>query len=104
MSGNQLSSTIIINKKPAEKLLVGMAFSNWLQSGETISTINSVAYNACDGAGALTFSSETIVGTNVNFFIEGGSAGIRYKIIVTITTSSGQILIGDGPLNVIPGD
>lgn len=104
MSGNQLSSTVLINKKPDEKILVGMAFANWLQSGETISSITSVSYSACDGAEALTFSQQTIVGTNVNFFVESGSVGIRYKVIVTIVTSSGQTLIGDGPLNVVPGE
>ena len=94
------SSSIIIKKKEGEKLAVGMDFGPWMQSGETISSINSVSTEECAGASALTFSNEVISGTNVNFFVEGGTAGIRYTVVVSITTSAGEILIGDGQLAV----
>lgn len=94
------SSSIIIKKKAAEKLAVGMDFGPWMQSGETISTINDVSTEECDGASPITFSNEVISGTKVNFFVEGGTAGIRYTVVVNITTSSGEILIGDGQLVV----
>lgn len=94
------SSSIRIKKKAGEKLAVGMDFGPWMQSGETISTINDVSTEECTGASALIFSNEVISGTNVNFFVEGGTAGIAYTVIVNITTSSGEILIGDGQLIV----
>lgn len=94
------SSSIIIKKKVGEKLAVGMDFGSWMQSGETISTINSVTTEECSGASSLTFSNQVISGTNVNFFVEGGTAGYRYTVVVNITTSSGEILIGDGQLVV----
>jgi hypothetical protein len=95
------SSSIIIKKKVGEKLAVGMDFGPWMQSGDTISTINDVTTSECDGATPPTFSNEAISGTNVNFFVEGGTSGYRYTIIVNITTSAGEILIGDGQLVVL---
>lgn len=94
------SSSIIIKKKVGEKLAVGMDFGSWMQEGETISTINSVTTAECDGASPPTFTNEVISGTNANFFVEGGTHGYRYTVIVSITTSAGEILIGDGQLVV----
>ena len=94
------SSSIIIKKKAGEKLAVGMDFGPWMQEGQTISTINDVSTAECDGAEAIVFSNEVISGTNVNFFVEEGTAGIRYTVIVSITTSAGETLIGDGQLVV----
>lgn len=94
-------STNIIKKKAGETLNVAMAFSNWL-NGESISGITSVTATACsDGsATAVTIGSATISDTNAVFSVAAGTAGIRYTIRVTITTSGSQILIGEGILVV----
>lgn len=92
------SSSIIIKKKSGEKLAVGMDFGPWMTSGDTISTINDVTTDECADASAITITNEVISGTNVNFFVDGGTAGIRYTVIVNITTSAGETLIGDGQL------
>lgn len=94
------SSSIVIKKKAGEKLAVGMDFGSWMQEGETISTINSVTVDQCGSPADPTFTNQVISGTNVNFFVEGGEAGNRYTVIVNITTSSDEILIGDGQLVV----
>lgn len=94
------SSSIVIKKKVGEKLAVGMDFGSWMQEGETIATINDVTSSECAGSSSITFSNEVISGTNVNFFVEGGTSGERYTITVNITTSAGEILIGDGQLVV----
>lgn len=94
------SSSIIIKKKAGEKLAVGMDFGSWMASGETISAINDVTSSECTGSSPLVFTNEAISGTNVNFFVEGGTAGERYTVIVSIDTSVGELLIGDGQLVV----
>jgi hypothetical protein len=94
-----LDSTTIIEKRASEKLLVAMDFGSWLSSGETINTVNSVVATG-DGS-AVTAGSGTISGSRIIFFLEEGQAGYRYAITVSITTSSGQILVGEGPLKVI---
>ena len=94
------SSSIVIKKKAAEKLAVGMDFGSWMQSGETISSINSVSSSECADSSSLTFTNEVISGTNVNFFVEGGTIGERYTVTVSINTSAGEILVGDGQLVV----
>lgn len=94
------SSSIIIKKKVGEKLAVGMDFGPWMLSGETIASIVEVSTEECDGASPIVFTNEVISGTNVNFFVEGGTAGIRYTVVVKITTSSEETLIGDGHLVV----
>lgn len=94
------SSSIVIKKKVGEKLAVGMDFGAWLQSGETITAINSVSSSECTGSSPLVFTNEAISGTKVNFFVEGGTAGERYSVIVSIDTSTGELLIGDGQLVV----
>lgn len=91
----------IIRKKAGERLLVGMSFLNWL-NGETISSVTSVDSEACtDGSASdIVIETITIVGTDVVFFASGGTAGIRYRILVTIVTSGTQILIGEGIMAV----
>lgn len=94
-------ATNLIKKKAGETLSVAMAFANWLGS-ETINSITSVTATACsDGSASnLTFGSSSISSTNVVFLVSGGTAGIRYKVLVTIVTSGSQILIGEGILVV----
>lgn len=91
-----LDSTIIIEKRSTEKILVAMDFGAWLSTDETISTADSVI------ASGLTIGSATISGSRVLFFVEGGETGSRYQVTVTITTSTGQIFVGEGPLKVVP--
>ena len=93
------NATNIIRKKVGEKLLIGMDFTNWL-GNESVSSITSVIGAACvDGNySAIIFGTSSLSGNNVVFTVEGGTAGIRYRIQVTIVTSGGQILIGEGIL------
>jgi hypothetical protein len=94
------TSDNLIKKKPGEKLNVAMDFGQWLASADSIASITNIIAEYCDGATNLTFSGTGISGTRVIFTVEGGTAGIRYKVIVTITTTLGEILIGDGILAV----
>lgn len=94
-----IDSTVIIEKRAGEKLLCGFDFGPWLSSGETITGITSVVGTGDEGS--VTISDETVSGTRVVFYIEGGTPRVRYAITCTITTSLNQILIGEGPLKVM---
>lgn len=95
-------SDVIISKKAAEKLAVGMDFSMWMGDDATITNITSVTVTECAGevSSDLIITSQTVSGQTVAFFVSGGTAGIRYNIEVIITTSEGEILAGDGTLVV----
>ncbi len=94
-------SDVIISKKASEKLAVGMDFSEWMGDDATIVTINSITSVQCAGMSSdLTFSAQAITGQTAGFFVEGGTAGLRYEVRVNITTNEGEILEGDGILVV----
>lgn len=76
-------------KQPAERKRYSIDYSDWLDTGETIST----ATFAVAPTGALEVDAYTIgsPATSVVFFVNGGTSGVTYKVTVTITTSGGQI-------------
>jgi hypothetical protein len=84
-------------KQPAESRLYAFDFSALLAVNEDLATVDSVT---ADVAG-LTFSgSPTIVGPLAQQRILGGTAGIRYKITIRVTTNQSNILEGEGILQV----
>lgn len=94
-----LSASNLIYKKSGEKILVEMDFSEWLDEAVSITTINGVDSEICNGNSTdLVITDETIVGQSVTFFVDDGTDGLRYKVSVNITTSGGETLIGDGQL------
>lgn len=94
------SAENLIKKKSGEKLAVAMDFGKWLDSSNVLSTIVSITTDFCATSSDVTITSSAISGTRVVFFVEAGQAGIRYTITVTVTTSVGETLIGDGILVV----
>jgi hypothetical protein len=89
-----LTSLQEITKFPTEILAVAMEFSEILGTS-TIST-ESVSITPS----GITVSSDMIDGTQVQFLIADGVAGVNYKVTVTITTSDGETLVGIGSLKV----
>lgn len=77
-----------------------------IANAEVISSIDGVTSETISGgASDLTITLPTIVngvGTSsrIELWIEGGTAGIKYRIEILVTTSDGQILEGDGILKV----
>ena len=90
-----LTSSTIIRKQPSEVLNLAMEFAPWLTSGVTIST----ATVTCSPSG-LIITNEAISGTQVTFTAASGTAGTNYRIEITITTSAGETLTGEGKLQV----
>lgn len=95
-------------KQPSERRKFGMEFASLMSTGtgEVISSIDSVTSETISGgASDLTITLPSIVDGNatssrVEFWIEDGTAGNKYRIEVLVTTSDGQILEGDGILKV----
>lgn len=88
-------------KQPVEKRKFSMDFTALLGSSELITGITSVTSEEINGgASDLTITGQTVVGSKVEMYIEGGTSGITYRVEVTITTNGSQILQGDGILYV----
>ncbi len=72
---------------PDETKQYSIDYSDWLDVGETLTAATVVATPTIP-------SPVTIVvnrfATSINFFVSGGSAGVRYKLIATVTTTNGQ--------------
>jgi len=84
-------------KKAGEKRRYSMDFSDLMVSGETISGTPTVT----DASSDLTISGITVSGQSVLAWIAGGTKPKKYTVVITLTTSSGQILIGEGKLEII---
>jgi hypothetical protein len=74
----------IIKKDPDAVLNYVMDWSDWLDSGETISTST---WTVDSG---LTEDSETETTTTATITLSGGTVGSRYRVTNRITTSGSQ--------------
>jgi hypothetical protein len=75
-------------KSPVERKRYEIDYSEWLDTGETVSTIVFTP----TPAGQLIIDAYSISssGTSVVFFVNYGNAGISYTVDVLINTSGGQ--------------
>ncbi len=91
-------------KQPTETRTFSIDFSALLASGESIKSSGPAPVVTSQFAGGattdLTIGTPAVVGNTVEFTIAGGTDCERYRIECLITTSSGQILEGDGILKV----
>lgn len=86
----------ILVKQPGESRQFSMDFSSLLATSETISspTVSS-------SPSGLTLGSASVSGSKVLFNISGGTHQVKYRIEVTVTSSGGSTLQGDGILKVL---
>ena len=90
-----------LEKQPGETRTYTMDFSNLMASDETIDSINTVTSELRGGGTSdLTLVNSAISGQTVLTTISGGTDRCRYRIMITITTSTSQVLQGDGILKV----
>ena len=88
-------------KQPTEFGRYSMDFVNLLGVGETISSVSGVSSAKIGGGSSdITISSITSSGTQVLFWIDGGTDGTRERIQATLTTSSTAVRVGDGILKI----
>ena len=99
MSGVTANETLC--KQPSERRLFSMEFANLLSVGETLSNpVVTHAKSNGDTSDLDMDDSPTVSGSQVQFWIAGGTDGVRYRIEVKVDTNIGQILESDGILVV----
>ena len=76
----------ILEKGANETVTFSIVFTNWLDSGESLSSVDSLTSDKAD----LTLSSGTISGTSVLFSASAGECGI-YIITCTVTSSDSNV-------------
>lgn len=88
-----------LEKRLSERRTYDMDFSlePEMVEGEKIVSVDSVV---CDPVG-LTIGPPVHNDTRAQATIEDGDVGTTYKVIFTVTTDEGSILVGDGQLKVI---
>ena len=93
-----------LTKQPSETRTFSIDFAALMSTGETIeaSSPAPVVTSEITGGGTtdLTIGTPTISGQVVLFTILGGTNCQRYRVECVITTSSAQVLEGDGILRV----
>jgi len=85
----------VLVKQPGETRQFSMDFSSLLDSGETISSPSVSA-----SPSGLTLGSASVSGSKVLFTIASGTHPVKYRLEVTVNTSGGAILVGDGVLRI----
>jgi hypothetical protein len=81
---------------PIEKKRYSLDYSEWLETGETISTLT---YTLVMVEGVVPVTPVPVVvdstidvpATSATIFISGGDGGVQYKILVVMTSSGSQI-------------
>lgn len=90
-------------KQPSEKRKFSMDFSNLMVTGETIAASPAPVITSEFINGNLTNLTITLLaisGQTMTFWVAGGTNNRRYRLEIVITTSTGQILSGDGILSI----
>jgi len=90
-----------LEKQPDETRVFTLDFSNLMGTSETIASIDTV-YSEFRGESTtdLTITNQSISGQTVLIQIAGGTDRHAYRVECTITTSTGQVLQGDGVLKI----
>lgn len=95
-----LTASTVIKKQPSETLKVSMDFAAWLNTGVTLSSpiVTSSSYGC--PTSDLVITSVFVVAQTVEMTISGGTDGNRYRVEVVVNTSEGEVLEGDGIMEV----
>ena len=84
---------------PSDELDHAVKFSNWLSSGDTLSSCTVTV------SSGLTLGTSTkapaIAGANVVFWLSGGQAGKEYFIQVVAQTNQGRRKTVDGSITIL---
>lgn len=75
-------------QEPNEQKRYVLDYSDWLDTGETIS---SVAFSISPAGMTVPSSTIGTPANTVSFFITGGTSGTKYTVEAQITTSAGQV-------------
>ena len=77
-------------KTPAERKRYSIDYSEWLDTGETLST---VTFTVTPSTGTVPFVVDAVSSNNVMvvFFVNGGDSSKQYTVDVKASTSGGQL-------------
>lgn len=78
-------------KQPADRKRYAVDYSDWLDTGETVTAVAFGVSPSATGGLAVDASSIASTGKSVVFFASAGVSGTTYTVTITITTSGGQI-------------
>jgi len=93
---NSVTAPQLLVKQPGETRQFSMDFSSLLDTGETIS-----GPSVTSTPSGLTVGSATVSDSKILFTLASGTHPVRYRIEVTVTSSGGSTLVGDGILRVV---
>ena len=79
------------SKTPAERKRYAVDYSQWLETGETVTTRQFTVTPATTPPMQVDASSITNSGLNVVFFVSSGQDAQQYKVELVSTTSLGQV-------------
>ena len=85
----------VLVKQPGETRQFSMDFSSLLATDETISSPSVTSTPS-----GLTIGSASVSGSKILFDISAGTHPVKYRLEVTVTSSGGATLVGDGILRV----
>lgn len=85
-------------KGTQESRVYAIDFSRLLATGETLSTITSVAATPTGTTADLVITGQVISGSQVQFRLSGGQTQIVYELEAIVVTSLGNTLEGAGRL------
>lgn len=74
-------------KQPAETESYTVSYADDLSDDDTL-----VAADAVTSPAGLTLASQLVLTPNVKVRLSGGTAGVKYKVTITATTSGGRVL------------
>lgn len=77
-------------KQPSERKRYAVAYSEWLDTGETISSVAFSVTPTTSPALVVDASSLSDGNKTVVLFVNGGTNSTTYTVTITITTSGGQ--------------
>ena len=78
-------------KAPAERKRYSIDYSDWLDTGETISSVAFIPSPLATGGLEVDAYTLSTPATSVVFFATAGIDGTTYTLEVVVTTSGGQI-------------
>lgn len=78
-------------KAPSERKRYSIDYDNWLDTGETIIARAFEVTPATTTPFAVDASANLTGNRSIAFYVNGGDDGETYKVVVSITTSGGQV-------------
>ncbi len=76
-----------VTQQPSERLSYTVDYKDFLTDGDNVSSVTSAITPT-----GLVIDEVTVADPLIKFFISSGSAGIKYKLELNVTTADGRVL------------